>query len=443
MNASILAFAITGFAVFETSVAQIDVNDSLLAHYPLHIGNVWDYNGGYYFLGSFLYPNWTFVTATKDSIHSNGKRYTVLERSSYEMDGSDGSSSLGTIRKEIYLQRVDSTSLNVYQIHPWAQPPSGDEFLIDSLKAMRGDSIITNSGTNDSILQLYEVAAAEFLGKYRITRMLAVINALVGFQFATAEGIGEISRSSGGEGSPSFSNLQAAVIQNDTMGIPFRNQPSQLTFNKKNLIFSNETKVQRIIFNNPGHGLTIIDSVRMGNEANFYSHPRYHEAGYEYTYFSRGYFLVFPQDSISLDIFIRESALSEAFEDTIWVYARGLDGKIFPQFEIPVAYDPTLSVENSYNPSINIPHSHNLSIYPNPTYSESEVTISYELFQTTNSKIQVFDIAGRVIATLTDQKMTRGKHLSIWEINAMPSGVYFIRLTVQGRTETVKFHLIK
>jgi len=443
MKISILVFAVAGFVVFETSVAQIDVNDSLLAQYPLQVGNVWDYNGGYYFLGSFLYPGWTLVTATKDSIYSNGKKYTVLERVSYDMEGTDGAGSLGTIRNETYLQRVDSRSLNVYQIHPWAQPPSGDEFLIDSLKAMKGDSIITNSGTYDNILQLYEVAIAEFFGKYRITRLLAVVNALVGFQFATAEGLGEVSRSSGGEGSPSFSSLQAAIIQNDTLGILFRNQPSLLTFSKKNLIFSNETKVQRIVFTNPGHGLTIIDSVKMGNEANFYSHPRYHGAGYSNTFFSKGYFLVFPQDSISLDIFIRESALNDAFEDTLWVYAKGLDGKIFPEFEIPVAYDPTLSVEDSYSQYINVPQSHNLSIYPNPTYPESEVKISYELFQPAHSRIQVFDVVGRVIATLADQKMNRGKHLSIWKIHGIPSGVYFIRLTAQDKTETVKFQLIR
>jgi hypothetical protein len=443
MNAKILVFTVASFGVFETSLAQISVNDSLLTHYPLQVGNIWDYNGGYYFLGSFLYPNWTFVAATKDSIHSNGKKYTVLERISYDMDGSDGAGSLGQIRKEIHLQRVDSTSLNVYQIHPWAQPISGNEFLVDSLKAMKGDSIITNSGTHDNILLLYDVAIAEFLGKHRITRMLAVVNALVGFQFATAEGLGEISRSSGGEGSPSFSSLRAAIIQSDTIGVLLRNQPSELTSSKENLIFSNEIKIQRIFFANRGHGLTIIDSVKMGNEANFYSHPRYHGAGYLNTFFSKGYFLVFPQDSISLDIFIRETALNEAFDDTLWVYARGSDGKMLPRFKIPVSYDPTVSVENSYSQYANIPQSHNLSVYPNPTYSESKVTISYQLFQTAYSKIQVFDVAGRIIAILAGQKMNPGKHQSFWEISGIPSGVYFICLTTHGKTETTRFHLIK
>lgn len=136
-------------------------DDSLLSHYKLEIGNAWDYTGGSYFLGSFFYPEWKFVTVTHDSIHTNGRKYYVLEQVSYNMEGSNQQGSLGQIRKDIFLQRIDSTSLNVYQVDPFDLSNSTEELLIDSLKADIGDSIFINPDYG-WILQLFEVSEIEF-----------------------------------------------------------------------------------------------------------------------------------------------------------------------------------------------------------------------------------------------------------------------------------------
>lgn len=119
--------------------------DSLLTQYPLRVGNVWDYTGTYYYSGVFPCPRWKTVTAIDDSVHINGKQYIVLETTYYEMELQSKPGTLGRISKFTSLQRVDSTSLNVYEIvdqinQPW-EDSTGIEYLIDSLNANMGDSI--------------------------------------------------------------------------------------------------------------------------------------------------------------------------------------------------------------------------------------------------------------------------------------------------------------
>lgn len=426
-----------------SGVAQETANDSSLAHYPLQVGNIWDYSGGYYFLGSFLYPSWTLVTATKDSIHSNGKKYTVLKSTTFDMSGQDKAGSLGHIREQIVLQRVDSTNLNVYQIHPWNEPAFGDELLIDSLRATEGDSIITNRGDYDNILLLYSVTKKEFLGQSRVTRMLTVVNALVGFEFITAEGLGEISWGSGGEGEPSYRTLEAAVIDGDSLGTFLRNKPPALSVSPTELRFSKIDTTQRIFFINGGAGLTVIDSVKMTYESNFYSQPFYHGAGYAHRIFSRGPFLVFPKDSIDLDIFIRRSAFEQAFLDTLRIYAKGINGELLPRMDVSVIADPVVSVEEALGSSENIPDTFELRAYPNPLNSEKNLNILYQLNKSQDLKIEIYDLLGRHITTLVKKRMNSGEHQTTWNSKGFPSGVYFVTLVAKGRRETIRVQIIK
>lgn len=335
-------------------LAQNSVEDSLSSHYPLQVGNVWDYSGGYYFLGHFLYPRLKFVTATKDSIHLNGKRYTVLESVTYDMSGRSNVGSLGNVRREIVLERVDSTSLNVYRIAPYEEPNFG-EVLIDSLKALPGDFIISNSGKAIYVDSFVEKI---FLGRLRLVRKL-VMDSLVYSEYETGEGLGEIRWFSGGEGAPSYDSLQAAVIAGDTSGALLRVRRPGLSVDRNQLFFSKKQTKERIFLINRNNGLTIIDSVSIKNEGKFYSRPYYHGGGYGDTIFSKGPFLVFPHDSISLDLYIRENSLEQAFHDTLRIYARGINGQFLPVINLPVKVDPLVSVEDlqcSTKPSEHICH---------------------------------------------------------------------------------------
>ena len=121
--------------------------------------------------------------------------------------------------------------------------------------------------------------------------------------------------------------MQAAIIDGDTAGTLLRDQEPALLASEHELVFSKNVKERRIVLSNNGKGLTIIDSVKVKNDSRFYSKPSYHQGGgfvFPET-FSKGPFLVFPADSIFLDIFVREDGLEENFEDTLRIYVSGLN----------------------------------------------------------------------------------------------------------------------
>ncbi len=78
-----------------------------------------------------------------------------------------------------------------------------------------------------------------------------------------------------------------------------------------------------------------------------------------------------------------------------------------------------------------------LSTKPNPFHSQT--TIEYTLTEESNVSLQIFDLQGRVIAQLLDQKQqTAGKQQQTWNAQQLPSGVYYYQLNVDGYTQTKK-----
>jgi len=411
---------------FSARAAYSQSNDSLLAHVPLHTGNLWDYEGWSLFLGHISYPRWILLSVVKDSIHANGKKYAVLERKVYDMQGEQDPGTLGITWKETFLQRVDSSSLNVYQLHPWQQPLAGEEFLIDSLRAQVGDSIITNLGAYDNILLFSEHSAIEAFGRRRSVRHLLTFIFLVSFQRLTAEGLGEFQWSSGGEGEPSFYELKAAIIQEDTLGSLLRGRPPGLMFSPKQLRFSQNVRNHAISFINPNAGLTIVDSVKIGNSSLFYSQPSYKGGRYSHTFFCKGPFLVFPKDSIRLDLFLREGVLHKILRDTLRVFAHGLNGDKLPEITMPVAVDLDVSVDDNADRLNSETAESYLTAYPNP--ARSNITISFKTKETRHVKVRIIDLAGREIARWDNHKTNTGRYQFVWPTATIPTGIYFVIL---------------
>ncbi|MDP4268377.1 MAG: T9SS type A sorting domain-containing protein, partial [Bacteroidota bacterium] len=75
----------------------------------------------------------------------------------------------------------------------------------------------------------------------------------------------------------------------------------------------------------------------------------------------------------------------------------------------------------------------NLIIYPNP-YSQN-TTINYQLPEISNVKIEVFNIIGEKIKTLTDGILNKGSYKVNFSAqkSGYPSGIYFIRLNINGK----------
>jgi flagellar hook assembly protein FlgD len=84
--------------------------------------------------------------------------------------------------------------------------------------------------------------------------------------------------------------------------------------------------------------------------------------------------------------------------------------------------------------------------YPNPF--NPGTTIRYSIIKRTYVKMGIFNILGELVKTLVDETEEAGMHSVKWEgrnesFNPVPSGIYFIRVDVEGNSQTGKIILLK
>jgi hypothetical protein len=79
--------------------------------------------------------------------------------------------------------------------------------------------------------------------------------------------------------------------------------------------------------------------------------------------------------------------------------------------------------------------------YPNPFNPSTKFKIEIAKFSFT--KVSIFDVLGREVASLVNQQLQPGTYEMNWDATSEPSGVYFCKLTVGDFTETKKMILIK
>ncbi|NQT34783.1 T9SS type A sorting domain-containing protein, partial [bacterium] len=78
-----------------------------------------------------------------------------------------------------------------------------------------------------------------------------------------------------------------------------------------------------------------------------------------------------------------------------------------------------------------LPHQFNiLSTYPNPF--NSTTSISYSLDRDAFITLKLYDIKGREVAGLVNERQSAGNYQTIWNAEAMSSGVYLLRLEAEG-----------
>lgn len=78
---------------------------------------------------------------------------------------------------------------------------------------------------------------------------------------------------------------------------------------------------------------------------------------------------------------------------------------------------------------------------PNP-FNPSTL-IAFELPRNAHARLEIFDAAGRKVATLVDRRLGAGPHEVNWEPRRLPSGVYLARLQADGDTALQRMTLLK
>ncbi len=79
--------------------------------------------------------------------------------------------------------------------------------------------------------------------------------------------------------------------------------------------------------------------------------------------------------------------------------------------------------------------------YPNPF--NAGTTISYTLSKPSDVVLEVYDILGRCVETLVEQKQPAGSHQVVWNADDYSSGIYFYRLNAGEMTSAKKMVLLK
>jgi hypothetical protein len=79
--------------------------------------------------------------------------------------------------------------------------------------------------------------------------------------------------------------------------------------------------------------------------------------------------------------------------------------------------------------------------YPNPF--NPSTTIRYSLPEKSMTRLEVFDVTGRKVATLVDEEQDPGPHQAVFQGASLASGMYFYRLTSNRNSSTRKLLLVK
>ena len=78
-------------------------------------------------------------------------------------------------------------------------------------------------------------------------------------------------------------------------------------------------------------------------------------------------------------------------------------------------------------PCKNIETNSSINIYPNP--ASSEITINYFLLEDDNAKITLYDLSGKEMMKISNQKLSGGADQKKVSTGSLPSGLYFIKIT--------------
>ncbi len=111
-----------------TTLKEIPPDPELVRYYPLHVGDIWVYDGTTWDFPN--YETYQFTRKVNDMIiKPNQKTYLEVEESV-----------VGSGYNRIYYERVDTQTVRVYR-YDEDSVLSGQEYLIDDLRADVGDSI--------------------------------------------------------------------------------------------------------------------------------------------------------------------------------------------------------------------------------------------------------------------------------------------------------------
>ncbi|HXB12273.1 MAG TPA: T9SS type A sorting domain-containing protein [Bacteroidia bacterium] len=125
---------------------------------------------------------------------------------------------------------------------------------------------------------------------------------------------------------------------------------------------------------------------------------------------------------------------TSTFHVTIWVQSN-TSKYVYQSASYPRAAASTLGIVEQ-SELLNT-----IRVYPNP--NNGDATISFELKQDANVKLDIFNSMGQLIRSTNKGNQSSGTHLMNLDGQDLPSGMYFINLTAGGHTVSKKVSIIR
>lgn len=106
----------------------------------------------------------------------------------------------------------------------------------------------------------------------------------------------------------------------------------------------------------------------------------------------------------------------------------------------PDSSEDTTEVESDRLPAA-LPQVFSLNAFPNPF--NGVTTLSFTLGREQAVEIRIFDLLGKQVESLVNERFTAGTHHIMFEGSELPSGLYFARLVTPQTSTTAKLILLK
>ena len=150
-------------------------------------------------------------------------------------------------------------------------------------------------------------------------------------------------------------------------------------------------------------------------------------------------------DEIALALIVNIEFAEAPLETMLIHKTDGTTYEIGTALIIDISFSGITSIEDASELISEIPIRF-LENFPNPF--NPNTTISFELKESGLTKIEIYNVKGEKIKTLLNKTLPTGSHEVEWKgLNekgkTIPSGVYFYKLSVNGKQKTNKMLLLK
>lgn len=141
--------------------------------------------------------------------------------------------------------------------------------------------------------------------------------------------------------------------------------------------------------------------------------------------------------------------LGETWINQITPNINNLNFIYFPYANLGWAVGNNADIISTYNGGVNV---NNISTeipsdykiyqnYPNPF--NPTTTIKFDILKSSHVNLQVFDLTGRMVEELANERLQPGTYSVNWDANGRSSGIYYYRISTPDFTKTMKMSLVK